>query len=103
MLVVSQITWGLRVLFFIQQNLSLFFVLFEFSMIPVLFLVCAYGEQTERVEGGYFIFIFTVFARVPLTVALFFSDFLDLEFIKAAVSEFQMFICSLSFLIKMPC
>jgi len=57
MLVILQLIWGLRVLFLIEQNLSLFFVLFELSILPVLFLVSVFGGQIDLLFltfGSYF-------------------------------------------------
>nr|YP_010587791.1 NADH dehydrogenase subunit 4 [Dicrotendipes pelochloris]WAB46400.1 NADH dehydrogenase subunit 4 [Dicrotendipes pelochloris] len=90
------------------MNLFLFYVFFESSLIPTLFLILGWGYQPERLQAGLYLLFYTLFASLPLLMALFFimNNFYSLNFL--ILKEFQInnFLLYLflvfAFLVKMP-
>nr|YP_010869764.1 NADH dehydrogenase subunit 4 [Dendrobaena veneta]WGU49272.1 NADH dehydrogenase subunit 4 [Dendrobaena veneta] len=55
---------------FISPNLFVFYIWFEASLIPTLFLIMAWGYQPERSQAGMYLMIYTVAASLPMLMAL---------------------------------
>jgi NADH-ubiquinone oxidoreductase chain 4 len=54
-------------------NLFLFYLFFERSLIPTLFLILGWGYQPERLQAGLYLLFYTLFASLPLLMGLFFT------------------------------
>lgn len=59
---------------FIISNPTWFYIFFEASLIPTLFLILGWGYQPERIQAGIYIIIYTVTASLPLLIILLFSQ-----------------------------
>nr|YP_009628232.1 NADH dehydrogenase subunit 4 [Isonychia kiangsinensis]QBO27432.1 NADH dehydrogenase subunit 4 [Isonychia kiangsinensis] len=57
---------------FSSTNLFLFYLFFEGSLIPTLFLILGWGYQPERVQAGMYLLFYTLFASLPLLIGLFY-------------------------------
>nr|UYA97663.1 NADH dehydrogenase subunit 4 [Megacopta bituminata] len=57
---------------FSVDNLFLFYLCFEMSIIPTLFLIFGWGYQPERLIAGYYLLFYTLFASLPLLISLFY-------------------------------
>nr|YP_010728510.1 NADH dehydrogenase subunit 4 [Stictochironomus juncaii]WEF49751.1 NADH dehydrogenase subunit 4 [Stictochironomus juncaii] len=98
----------LLILTFMSLNMFLFYIFFESSLIPTLFLIFGWGYQPERLQAGLYLLFYTLFASLPLLMALFFifseEFFLNFLFMK----EFDLihlllyFFLTFAFLVKMP-
>nr|YP_009171573.1 NADH dehydrogenase subunit 4 [Mirhipipteryx andensis]AJW76428.1 NADH dehydrogenase subunit 4 [Mirhipipteryx andensis] len=55
---------------FTSLNLIMFYVAFEASLIPTLFLILGWGYQPERVQAGIYLMFYTLVASLPLLVCL---------------------------------
>nr|YP_009493353.1 NADH dehydrogenase subunit 4 [Gibbosula crassa]AWK29318.1 NADH dehydrogenase subunit 4 [Gibbosula crassa] len=53
---------------FSVSSLLSFYLLFEFSLIPTLFLIMGWGYQPERLQAGKYMMLYTVGASLPLLV-----------------------------------
>lgn len=53
-------------------NLFLFYLFFERSLIPILFLILGWGYQPERLQAGLYLLFYTLFASLPLLIRLFY-------------------------------
>ena len=64
-------------------NLFLFYVFFERRLIPTLFLILGWGYQPERLQAGLYLLFYTLFASLPLLIALFYiiNNFYSLNFL----------------------
>lgn len=62
---------------FRTSNLFLFYVFFESSLIPTLFLILGWGYQPERIQAGIYLLFYTLLASLPLLIAIF---YLNIEF-----------------------
>nr|YP_009693792.1 NADH dehydrogenase subunit 4 [Bittacus strigosus]QEI03710.1 NADH dehydrogenase subunit 4 [Bittacus strigosus] len=92
---------------FSSSNLFLFYLFFEGSLIPTLFLIVGWGYQPERLQAGIYLLFYTLFASLPLLVGVFymFYDLGTLSFflLKTNYLNWLMYICMISaFLVKMP-
>nr|UOU84923.1 NADH dehydrogenase subunit 4 [Nigrotipula nigra] len=92
---------------FSTMNLFLFYLFFESSLIPTLFLIMGWGYQPERLQAGIYLLFYTLFASLPLLVGVFFvyNKMMYLEFM-LLMSDTQSILLYLSlifaFLVKMP-
>lgn len=60
------------VLTFSSINLFLFYVFFESSLIPTLFLILGWGYQPERLQAGVYLLFYTLLASLPLLISIFY-------------------------------
>nr|YP_009677010.1 NADH dehydrogenase subunit 4 [Dorcus hansi]QDH81670.1 NADH dehydrogenase subunit 4 [Dorcus hansi] len=92
---------------FASMNLFVFYLFFEFSLIPTLVLIVGWGYQPERIQAGVYLLFYTLVASLPMMVGIFYyySLFgsLDFFFFFNSVEFFMFYLCmSVVFLVKMP-
>nr|YP_010388427.1 NADH dehydrogenase subunit 4 [Phyllidia elegans]UPP55829.1 NADH dehydrogenase subunit 4 [Phyllidia elegans] len=58
------------ILAFSSNNLMMFYIFFEASLIPTLMLIIGWGYQPERLQAGTYMMLYTVGASLPLLVIL---------------------------------
>nr|QOJ45010.1 NADH dehydrogenase subunit 4 [Allobates paleovarzensis] len=99
---------------FMANNLILFFIMFEATMIPTLILITRWGAQKERMMAGTYLLFYTLSGSMALlTALLFFHEnigTLSLTLLKEVSTQFYSLpfaptwwvACFLAFLIKMP-
>ena len=58
---------------FAANNLILFYILFEASLIPTLLIILGWGYQPERLQAGIYLMIYTITASLPLLIRLLYS------------------------------
>lgn len=51
---------------FQRKSLLSFYLFFELSILPVLFLILGWGYQPERISSSFYIFFYTLFGSLPL-------------------------------------
>nr|YP_010704927.1 NADH dehydrogenase subunit 4 [Agrypnus binodulus]WCQ78463.1 NADH dehydrogenase subunit 4 [Agrypnus binodulus] len=92
---------------FSSVNLFVFYLFFEVSLIPTLVLILGWGYQPERIQAGMYMFFYTLFASLPMMVALFYLyyslDSIDYYFLDNKFDSFLLYICMIMvFLVKIP-
>nr|YP_010633943.1 NADH dehydrogenase subunit 4 [Homalogonia obtusa]WBP69674.1 NADH dehydrogenase subunit 4 [Homalogonia obtusa] len=94
---------------FWSLNMFLFYLAFEMSLIPTLFLIFGWGYQPERMLAGYYLLFYTLFASLPLLLGIVYINNLvgSLDFWMISLDTINMnFYLYLSmimaFLFKMP-
>nr|YP_009175335.1 NADH dehydrogenase subunit 4 [Uropsilus sp. 4 FT-2015]AJF47604.1 NADH dehydrogenase subunit 4 [Uropsilus sp. 4 FT-2015] len=55
---------------FTATEMILFYILFEATLVPTLILITRWGNQTERLNAGYYFLFYTLIGSLPLLVAL---------------------------------
>lgn len=60
------------VLTFRINRMFLFYLFFERSLIPTLFLILGWGYQPERLQAGIYLLFYTLLASLPLLMSIFF-------------------------------
>nr|QOJ44755.1 NADH dehydrogenase subunit 4 [Allobates crombiei] len=99
---------------FMANNLILFFIMFEATMIPTLILITRWGAQKERMMAGTYLLFYTLSGSMALlTALLFFHEnigTLSLSLLKEISTQLYSLpfaptwwtACFLAFLVKMP-
>nr|YP_009654675.1 NADH dehydrogenase subunit 4 [Hoplistodera incisa]QCI09204.1 NADH dehydrogenase subunit 4 [Hoplistodera incisa] len=59
---------------FSSLNMFIFYISFEMSLIPTLFLIFGWGYQPERILAGYYLLFYTLFASLPLLLGIFYIN-----------------------------
>nr|AEH21221.1 NADH dehydrogenase subunit 4 [Himacerus apterus] len=94
------------ILTFTCMNMFNFYLYFEFSLIPTLFLIFGWGYQPERLVAGYYLLFYTLFASLPLLVCLFYlfnNCYTLFYFLIMFECNFYIYMSLIvAFLIKMP-
>ena len=60
------------ILSFSSTSLFIFYLFFESSLIPTLFLIFGWGYQPERLQAGIYLLFYTLLASLPMLVAIFY-------------------------------
>nr|AOY40028.1 NADH dehydrogenase subunit 4 [Scolytinae sp. BMNH 1040327] len=91
---------------FSSLNLFVFYLFFEISLVPTLFLIVGWGNQPERLLAGMYLFFYTLLASLPMLVGLFylknFLSTLEFYFLFDSGSIFLYFCINLVFFVKIP-
>nr|YP_010570223.1 NADH dehydrogenase subunit 4 [Anabropsis shii]UZF98280.1 NADH dehydrogenase subunit 4 [Anabropsis shii] len=108
-LFIFMVVFLLLMLFCTFSSLSLFsfYLFFEGSLIPTLFLILGWGYQPERLQAGIYLLFYTLLASLPLLVGLFNLYFLNMSLfiplMNLDINHLFFYLCLiLAFLVKMP-
>nr|UFZ13730.1 NADH dehydrogenase subunit 4 [Indosialis bannaensis] len=90
------------------MNLFYFYLFFESSLIPTLFLILGWGYQPERLQAGIYLLFYTLLVSLPMLLGIFYIystsnsliyyNFVDLNYLNYL---FYMAMV-MAFLVKMP-
>nr|AML26803.1 NADH dehydrogenase subunit 4 [Leiodidae sp. BMNH 1274772] len=58
------------VLTFMCLDFFLFYIFFEISLIPTIFLILGWGYQPERLQAGIYLMFYTLFGSLPFMICL---------------------------------
>nr|YP_010535293.1 NADH dehydrogenase subunit 4 [Megacopta horvathi]UYA97780.1 NADH dehydrogenase subunit 4 [Megacopta horvathi] len=88
------------------DNLFMFYVFFEVSIVPTLFLIFGWGYQPERLTAGYYLLFYTLFASLPLLLGLFYvsGDSFTFSFylVNTPMNFYLNIVLIFAFLVSMP-
>uniref|UniRef100_UPI00315D530C NADH dehydrogenase subunit 4 n=1 Tax=Synanthedon bicingulata TaxID=3138307 RepID=UPI00315D530C len=94
---------------FSVMNLFMFYIFFEASLIPTLFLIIGWGYQPERIQASMYLLFYTLFASLPLLMGIFYIfnsyDLIIIYFLKNYFninSNLLYLSMIMAFLVKMP-
>nr|YP_009232635.1 NADH dehydrogenase subunit 4 [Priacanthus tayenus]AMA76484.1 NADH dehydrogenase subunit 4 [Priacanthus tayenus] len=102
------------ILAFGATEIIMFYVMFEATLIPTLFLITRWGNQTERLNAGTYFLFYTLAGSLPLLVALLLLQnsagtlsLLTLQYsaplsLSTCADKLWWAACILAFLVKMP-
>nr|ABD95366.1 NADH dehydrogenase subunit 4 [Ligia oceanica] len=99
------------VLAFSVNNILVFYIMFEASLIPTFMLILGWGYQPERIQAGVYLLMYTIMASLPLLLTLLMwqnsSNTLDFYSIPPQTSKLmlnELFAAAsvLAFLVKLP-
>ena len=102
---------NLRLIFSFSTNSLLFFyVFFEWSLIPIFFIIIGWGYQLERIKSRIYLLIYTLFASLPLLMIILYLSKINnsmriiylptILFLK--INNLSQFFLFLGFLVKFP-
>uniref|UniRef100_A0AAU7YUL9 NADH-ubiquinone oxidoreductase chain 4 n=1 Tax=Cheilosia ochreipila TaxID=3103808 RepID=A0AAU7YUL9_9MUSC len=98
----------LLLLTFSSMNLFMFYLFFEGSLIPTLFLILGWGYQPERLQAGMYLLFYTLMVSLPMLISIFYlyNNMNTMNFYMLNNYNFNYLIMYisliLSFLVKMP-
>nr|UFZ13432.1 NADH dehydrogenase subunit 4 [Protochauliodes humeralis] len=93
---------------FASLSLFMFYLFFESSLIPTLFLILGWGYQPERLQAGVYLLFYTLFASLPMLISIFYINVemgsMSFMLFKNYYFENWLFYLSMifAFLVKMP-
>ena len=97
------------VLTFSSISLFMFYLFFESSLIPTLFLILGWGYQPERLQAGVYLLFYTLLASLPLLIGIFYIknnsftiNFILLNYYKLYYLNFLYLSIVFAFLVKIP-
>nr|UZH93673.1 NADH dehydrogenase subunit 4 [Reithrodontomys mexicanus] len=111
MLVTLQI---LLIMTFSANELIMFYILFEATLIPTLIIITRWGNQTERLNAGIYFLFYTLIGSIPLLIALVYIQnlmgtlnlllfpLLFTQLDQTWSNHILWLACMMAFLIKMP-
>jgi len=71
LLLVNMIVLLVRLVFtFNTTNIIIFYFFFEWSLIPIFFIIIGWGYQPERLKASLSLFFYTLFASLPLLISI---------------------------------
>nr|UFA49318.1 NADH dehydrogenase subunit 4 [Drosophila melanogaster]UFA49344.1 NADH dehydrogenase subunit 4 [Drosophila melanogaster] len=62
----------LLILTFSSMSLFMFYLFFESSLIPTLFLILGWGYQPERLQAGLYLLFYTLLVSLPMLIGIFY-------------------------------
>jgi len=88
-------------------RIIIFYFFFEWSLIPIFFIIIGWGYQPERLKASLALFFYTLFASLPLLISIIltvnWSDTIKIRIIfNVETSKFLWLISILAFLVKFP-
>nr|WDE73849.1 NADH dehydrogenase subunit 4 [Lophosia sp.] len=98
----------LLIMTFSSINLFMFYLFFESSLIPTLFLILGWGYQPERLQAGMYLLFYTLLASLPMLIGIFYlytvSGSMNFYLLNNFVFNLDILYFSLifAFLVKMP-
>nr|YP_010148823.1 NADH dehydrogenase subunit 4 [Pseudanodonta complanata]QQV69714.1 NADH dehydrogenase subunit 4 [Pseudanodonta complanata] len=96
------------VLCFSVSSLLNFYIMFEFSLIPILLIILGWGYQPERLQAGKYMMLYTISASLPLLILIIMvlakggSVFWGWKFLSFEWGWLVTLCASLAFLVKLP-
>nr|ADP23775.1 NADH dehydrogenase subunit 4 [Sinanodonta woodiana]ADP23803.1 NADH dehydrogenase subunit 4 [Sinanodonta woodiana]QQV69727.1 NADH dehydrogenase subunit 4 [Sinanodonta woodiana] len=93
---------------FSVSSLLNFYIMFEFSLIPILLIILGWGYQPERLQAGKYMLLYTVSASLPLLILISMvlvsggSVFWGWKFLSSEWGWLMTICASLAFLVKLP-
>nr|YP_010004088.1 NADH dehydrogenase subunit 4 [Gryposmylus pennyi]QNR01168.1 NADH dehydrogenase subunit 4 [Gryposmylus pennyi] len=95
------------VMSFSSMNLFYFYLFFEASLIPTLFLIIGWGYQPERLQAGMYLLFYTLLASLPMLVGIFYlyydNSSLNFMLLNKVYQNYLLYLVLIfAFLVKMP-
>nr|AMP43789.1 NADH dehydrogenase subunit 4 [Rhamphomyia insignis] len=93
---------------FSSMSLFMFYLFFESSLIPTMFLILGWGYQPERLQAGMYLLFYTLLASLPMLVAIFYlyNDLNSMNFylMMNVLYNYELLYLGMifAFLVKMP-
>ena len=102
---------NLRLIFsFRSNNILYFYFFFEWSLIPIFFIVIGWGYQIERLKSSFYLLIYTLFASLPLLLIIILINkyiyILNINYLnfinRLSINNLFLVFIFLAFLVKFP-
>nr|YP_009679850.1 NADH dehydrogenase subunit 4 [Timarete posteria]QDH12172.1 NADH dehydrogenase subunit 4 [Timarete posteria] len=96
---------------FSMNNILMFYIMFELSLIPIIMMILFLGYQPERIQAATYMLLYTVAASLPLFISIIFlymkNNHLNFFFMNTTLPQtpnamIWSITISLAFMVKMP-
>nr|YP_010277767.1 NADH dehydrogenase subunit 4 [Cylindromyia intermedia]UHY94308.1 NADH dehydrogenase subunit 4 [Cylindromyia intermedia] len=93
---------------FMSMDLFMFYLFFESSLIPTLFLILGWGYQPERLQAGIYLLFYTLLVSLPMLIGIFYLydiiGSMNFYLLSNYLFNYEIIYFSLimAFLVKMP-
>nr|WBQ42665.1 NADH dehydrogenase subunit 4 [Nectoneanthes oxypoda] len=93
---------------FMVSDLFSFYIMFEASLIPTLFIIMKWGYQPERLQAGLYLMMYTITASLPLLMGIAFqynNSISNMSFTLYSTSStinIMWLMMNLAFMVKLP-
>nr|UJI65721.1 NADH dehydrogenase subunit 4 [Glossina brevipalpis] len=93
---------------FMSMSLFMFYLFFESSLIPTLFLILGWGYQPERLQAGMYLLFYTLLVSLPLLMGIMYmynnNGVMNYYLLGMEMMNYDLLYLSmiLAFLVKMP-
>lgn len=113
-LITLSILQTLLILTFAATNFTLFYIIFEATLIPTLIIITRWGNQAERLTAGTYFLFYTLASSLPLLIAILYfstknhhSSIILLQLTQPQLTNtwsnvFVWVACLLAFIVKIP-
>nr|YP_010516620.1 NADH dehydrogenase subunit 4 [Spinibdella lignicola]UXN44121.1 NADH dehydrogenase subunit 4 [Spinibdella lignicola] len=110
-LIVGSIMLGfLLMLSFVVWDFFYFYLMFEFSVIPMFLLIVGWGYSVERIQAGMYMFLYTMFFSLPFLMFLMFfvglsgnSNYLEMQYMEGVMMNlYEVLMVYFIFFVKLP-
>lgn len=91
------------------NNLFLFYIMFEASLLPTLLIVLTWGYQPERIQAGIYLMLYTISRRLPLLIRIIYFYYTNYTISLVlnscahfSYSKLTWIVINLAFMVKLP-
>nr|QXU60614.1 NADH dehydrogenase subunit 4 [Dendronereis chipolini] len=108
-LTLNSILMLILIMSFTSNNIFLFYIMFEASLIPTLLIILMWGYQPERIQAGMYMMMYTITASLPLLgmISFMHNSSVDLSLMSPKFNitdslKMSWFLLNMAFLVKLP-
>nr|YP_009473308.1 NADH dehydrogenase subunit 4 [Cirriformia cf. tentaculata HK-2018]AVI26179.1 NADH dehydrogenase subunit 4 [Cirriformia cf. tentaculata HK-2018] len=96
---------------FSMNNILMFYIMFELSLIPIIMMILFLGYQPERIQAATYMLLYTVAASLPLFISIIFlymkNSHLNFSFLNSTLpltpnASIWAITITVAFMVKMP-
>jgi len=101
-LLLSIILGLLGVLFFLSTNFFIFYVFFEISLFPIIFIILIDGVQIEKLRAATYLLFYALGCSLPFLLTIFYISWTGFNYFEGIYSFEIVLFLLLAFIVKFP-
>lgn len=101
-LLLTMILGLLGVLFFLSTNFFMFYVFFEISLFPIIFIILIDGVQIEKLSAATYLLFYALGCSLPFLLTIFYIRWNGLNYFEGNYSFEIVLFLLLAFIVKFP-
>jgi len=101
-LLLSLILGLLGVLFFLSTNFFIFYVFFEMSLFPIIFIILMDGVQIEKLRAATYLLFYALGCSLPFLLTIFYISWRGFNYFEGVYSFEVIIFLLLAFIVKFP-
>jgi len=92
----------LGVLFFLSTNFFMFYVFFEMSLFPIIFMILIDGVQIEKLSAATYLLFYALGCSLPFLLTIFYISWTGFNYFEGVYSFELIVFLLLAFIVKFP-